>query len=115
MPRLIIGQVSDTEARIWVRGSKKLPVAFLRYGPAGATPTEKKIALEERHEFTSVFCLAALSPDTRYNFSVRYGASLSVPIAKRTRLTGLNLYVFHRADAQSRLAKSQAINARRQS
>lgn len=87
MPRLIIGHVSDTEARIWVRAGERFPFAFIRCEAAGLPAVEKMIQLEARHNFTGVFELTGLAPDTTYAFRVRCGSSASGTPGRSRRYT----------------------------
>ena len=74
MANLIIGHVSTTSARIWVRGDKKSGAARLRYRTAGSQPwqTTSAIPLLEHHGYVAVEELTNLAPATRYECELSY-------------------------------------------
>ncbi len=83
MPRLIIGHITDTEAKIWVRGDGPYPNAFVQVSaPEGDLP-EKKILLEERHFFTGSVEFTGLKPGTKHRCLVQYGRTPNTPPAQR--------------------------------
>ena len=81
---MIIGHVSDSKARIWVRGSSERPVAFLSYGLEDDTSQEAiPLSLEERHAYTGVIELEGLEPSRRYSCEVSFRARVdSSPSAR---------------------------------
>lgn len=71
MARLIIGHVSDNNARIWVRGTEEQRSAFLKVtDAAGNVVFQGSQDLEARHFFTGVFEVGGLSPTTSYQCEV---------------------------------------------
>lgn len=74
MASLIIGHVSTTSARIWLRGDKKSGAAVLRHRAAGSQPwqTTAAIPLLERLGHVAVEELQGLSPGTRYECELRF-------------------------------------------
>ncbi len=76
MANLIVGHVSTTSARIWVRGDKKSGAALLRYRAAGTSPwqTTAPIALVDHRGYVAVEELTALTPGTRYECELSYAA-----------------------------------------
>ena len=75
MSRLIVGHVSHNNARIWVRGTKKHPVAHLKLEDEnGSIRAPKDIHLEERHFFTGVFDVKKLDADTPYVCNVAFSS-----------------------------------------
>lgn len=66
--------MSHTEARIWVRGSGKGPVAFLTYQANGQAPQAvEPFLLEERHAYTGVIKLVDLEASQPYTCEVSFG------------------------------------------
>ena len=83
MARLIIGHTTDESVRIWVRGDKRNPVAFLNVsGPQGMSRNIKQ-SLEERFGYTGIFDVGTLLPSTNYQCSVTYGESIDEPASRR--------------------------------
>ncbi len=74
MANLIIGHVSTTSARIWVKGDKKSGTALLRHHAAGTTewaPTSGAPLLEHLGR-VAVFELEGLLPGTRYECELSF-------------------------------------------
>ncbi len=70
MLNLIIGSVTPTKARIWVRGKGETPVAFLKCSSAdGSTSLNKLFELEERHGYTGVIEVDTVLLQTESKFS----------------------------------------------
>lgn len=84
MPRLLIGHVTDTTAKIWVRGSERNPVAFVEVVDSQNQPVaEKKKRLEERHFFTGVLDFGGLTPRRVYYCRVTFGRGYNTPADSR--------------------------------
>jgi len=71
MSNLLVGHVTQTEARIWARGDKKTKKAELSYRRKGSGPwkTETGDLLENRG-YVHVFDVAGLAPDTEYELDL---------------------------------------------
>lgn len=79
MARLIIGHVSSSSVRIWVRGDRRYPHAIVQVsGPSEGTPTSK-LHLEERHGFTGVIEVKGLSASTDYHCQVQFAKAATSP------------------------------------
>lgn len=74
MANLIIGHVTTTSARIWLRGDKSSGAARLRYRAAGSHPwqTTSAIPLLEHHGYVAVEELTKLAPGTRYECELSF-------------------------------------------
>jgi phosphodiesterase/alkaline phosphatase D-like protein len=74
MASLIVGHVSETAARIWVRGDKRSGVALLRYRPTGSSRWQATSGapLLEHLGYVAVIELAGLSPSTSYECELSY-------------------------------------------
>ncbi len=68
MSNLIIGDVTPTTARIWVRGEKKSGSAKLRYRPADGSVPARTVtaALEPFRGYTAIIALDGLAPSRDY-------------------------------------------------
>ncbi len=76
--------MSHSEARIWVRGSHKGPVAFLTYQVSGQAPqAAEPFLLEERHAYTGVIELTGLAASQTYSCEVSFGQNFDDPPASR--------------------------------
>jgi phosphodiesterase/alkaline phosphatase D-like protein len=84
MARLIIGHTSHNLVRLWVRGDRRYPVAFLRFSGPGA-PAEAKMELESRHGYTGVIEVKGLQEDSLYRVEVEFGRTLSAPVTHRAQ------------------------------
>jgi len=82
MARLIIGHTTESSVRIWVRGDRRNPVAFLTVEGGGASKQDQKIT-QEFFGFTTVFDVDQLSPSTEYRCSVEFGPATDTPPAAR--------------------------------
>ena len=87
MSRLIIGHTTDTEARIWVRGSQEHPTAFLSVYDNGDEVWSQTRTLEHRHFLTGVFEVNGLSPSREYRCEVRFARMEDTPPDQRQRFT----------------------------
>ncbi len=74
MAHLIVGHVSTTSARIWVRGDKSSGAARLRYRTAGSHrwQTRSAIPLLDHLGYVAVEELKNLTPATRYECELSY-------------------------------------------
>ncbi len=70
MARLIIGHVTESSVKIWVRGERRYPVAFVTLRPGRFKPRQLK--LEPRHGYTGVIEITDLSQDKEYRCQVRF-------------------------------------------
>lgn len=78
MARLIIGHTTHNSTRIWVRGDRKNPAAFLNVR-GGNFNRNRKMILEERFGYTGVFDIGSLSANTRYECRVQFGRTTGEP------------------------------------
>lgn len=86
MARLLIGHVTDTTARIWVRGTQDCPVAFVDLLDSKDRVVESRSArLEERHFYTGILDFEGLSPRRVYHARARFGAGSTTPPESRER------------------------------
>ncbi len=84
MLNLIVGSVTSSSARIWVRGSAETPFAFLDYGQVGGQlQTGSSFELEERHGFTRVIELTGLTDASQHQCSVSFGRNGNTPVQDR--------------------------------
>ena len=72
MARLIVGHVTSNSAKIWVRGDRKVPFAFITVNPGAK---QEVIALEERHGFTGVVTIAGLAQDSDHTCEVEFAST----------------------------------------
>ncbi|MFC4992762.1 alkaline phosphatase D family protein [Rubritalea tangerina] len=72
MARLIIGHTTHSSTKIWVRGDRNFPHAFVTLTDPNKKNTQK-VSLEERHFYTGVVEFSSLKPSTNYNVSVTFG------------------------------------------
>ena len=74
MANLIVGSVTPTSARLWVRGEKKSGDAKLRYRPADGSAAWRRLtaALEPFRGYTAVFAIEGLAPSTAYECQLSY-------------------------------------------
>jgi alkaline phosphatase D len=81
MSNLIIGDVTPTTARIWVRGEKKSGNAKLRYRPAdGSAPWQTVTTpLEPFRGYTAILVLEGLAPSRDYECQLSYTNAKSKP------------------------------------
>jgi alkaline phosphatase D len=81
MSNLIIGDVTPTTARIWVRGEKKSGNAKLRYRPADGSAPAKTVtaALEPFRGYTAILALEGLEPSRDYECQLWYANAKSKP------------------------------------
>ena len=85
MSNLIIGSVTPTSVRIWVRGEKKSGDAKLRYRPEGSGAWKSlTAALEPFRDYTAVFAIEGLSPATAYQCQLSYSKAGAKPPLVRT-------------------------------
>lgn len=78
MSRLIIGHTTHNSVRIWVRGDRFNPVAFINVSADGMS-RNRKMTLEERFGFTGVFDFGTLQPDTAHQCKVTFGRTAEEP------------------------------------
>ena len=88
MPRLILGHATDESIKIWVRGSKRWPVAFVsvldehgRVAGAGQSPRQ----LNEDSFFTGVVMWRGLTAGERYKVKVAFGKTINADPEDRIR------------------------------
>lgn len=84
MSHLIIGHVTETTARIWVRGRLTAVEARLSYRVEGSrSARETRVAdLPIHRDFITVFELENLRPDTRYECELAYANGSPPPVHK---------------------------------
>ena len=70
MARLIIGHVTDSSAKVWVRGTAEYPFAFVTVNGPGA-PKPERVTLEKRHFYTGVADIPGLKAHAEYECMVR--------------------------------------------
>jgi len=88
MGYLIIGHVSDTTARIWVRGEKKTGDAKLRYRPSSGGPWKTETtALAPHLDYAAVIPLVGLTPATGYECEVSYAKAAPAKAVRAGRFT----------------------------
>jgi phosphodiesterase/alkaline phosphatase D-like protein len=81
MSNLIVGHVTTSTARIWVRGDRKSKAARLRYRPAaGGGWVAATVPLVDFRGFVEVVELQGLSPSTRYECELSYQAGSAPPV-----------------------------------
>ena len=78
MARLIIGHTTNKSVRIWVRGDRLNPAAFLHI-ENDDSGRNLKMLLEERFGYTGVFDIGSLEADTPYQCRVQFGRDLDEP------------------------------------
>ncbi|GGW75807.1 alkaline phosphatase D family protein [Alteromonas halophila] len=84
MAHLIIGHVGTEDARVWVRGDKRKPLAFVTWRCEGEEGSQEEIiVLEERHDFTGVVVLTGLPAATEVHVSVAFGNDKNTQPAQR--------------------------------
>jgi alkaline phosphatase D len=71
VPRLIIGHVTDSSARIWVRGSHGAPAATIAAQGAG-TQVVATVRLESWNDYTAVAEVRGLQPGTAYTVNATF-------------------------------------------
>ncbi len=72
MARLIIGHTAHNTCKIWVRGDRRNPVAFLTV-MGDELKRSYKMTLQETFGFTGVFNVKTLQPESKYECSVSFG------------------------------------------
>ncbi|MBT8447591.1 MAG: alkaline phosphatase family protein [Gammaproteobacteria bacterium] len=87
MPRLILGHTTDRSIKVWVRGSRRWPVAFVDIldgagTKAGAT---RIVELEEDDFYTGVARCTGLKANRRYKARVAFGKTRQTPEEERIR------------------------------
>lgn len=86
MARLIIGHVTDTTARIWVRGDDRHPVAFITlHNEVTGTTDNAVTTLEARHGYTGVVEFRGLTPSNLHHCEVAFGSTEMTPSDGRWR------------------------------
>jgi phosphodiesterase/alkaline phosphatase D-like protein len=76
MAHLIIGHVTPTTAKVWVRGEKKNPRAELRHrAQGGGAWSTDVLDLEEHRGYVGVFDLTGLEAATAYECAVSFTAA----------------------------------------
>ncbi|MDE0032411.1 MAG: alkaline phosphatase D family protein [Deltaproteobacteria bacterium] len=88
MPRLILGHTTDDSIKIWVRGTKRWPVAFVSVldeqgKPAGVG--QAALQLNEDNFFTGVVKWCGLRADQRYKVKVAFGKTINTSPENRIR------------------------------
>jgi phosphodiesterase/alkaline phosphatase D-like protein len=86
MSRLIIGNVTPKTACIWARGERKNKAGRLSYRKAngGGDWSTKTQDLEPHRDYTTIFTLEELDPDTQYDCKLAYTAGESKGIVAGT-------------------------------
>src|SRR6266850_3165291 len=81
MSNLIIGSVTSTTARIWVRGEKKSGNAKLRYRPADGSASWQTVTatLEPFRGYTGALALEGLEPAKAYECQLSYTNAKTKP------------------------------------
>jgi alkaline phosphatase D len=90
MGHLIVGHVTPSSARIWVRGDGGSKEARLRFREAKATPgpwTTEVVPLVAHRGFVETIELTGLSPATRYECELSYKAGPAPPVKAATFAT----------------------------
>ena len=82
MARLIIGHTTNSSVNIWIRGSDRYPIGFVRVKGLGKNQT-KNMALEERHGYTGVLRFTGLQAATEYTVKVTFSESPDSPERER--------------------------------
>ena len=74
MSNLIVGSVTPTSVRLWVRGEKKSGDAKLRFRPADGSAAWRSLtaALEPFRGYTAAFTIEGLAPSTGYECRLSY-------------------------------------------
>lgn len=75
MARLIIGHVTDTTAKIWVRGKCFFHWAHISLSQNGKHIKTEKLELQERHGYTGCMEFKGLKARTDYTCEVAFGPS----------------------------------------
>lgn len=82
MARLIIGHTTESSVRIWVRGDRRTPIAYLSVEGGGVSKQASRVTLEF-FGYTTIFDVEGLAPSTEYRCSVEFAASAETPPAAR--------------------------------
>ncbi len=102
MTRLILGHTTHNSAKIWIRGSRRWPFAFIDVLDAGGNPTAqtKPIELEEEDFYTGVITWGGLQPNQPYRTKVAFGKRRNTPREDRVReaYTEGNFHTFPEPD-----------------
>jgi phosphodiesterase/alkaline phosphatase D-like protein len=87
MPRLILGHTTHNSIKIWVRGTKRWPVAFIDLEETNGDKVgrTKALALEGEDFYTGVVKWTGLRPNREYRAKVSFGKTLSTPSGERIR------------------------------
>jgi len=87
MPNLIIGHTTNNSAKIWVRGSRRWPFAFIDvYSTSGTkVGNTRVIELDEDDFYTGVVSCKRLNTNQAYQVKVAFGKSASTPKDERIR------------------------------
>lgn len=87
MARLIIGHTTSRSMKIWVRGSKRWPVAFIDVFDSRAKQIGETVALELEDDdfYTGVIDWQALRPGNTYDIKVAFGQSTNASVEERVR------------------------------
>ena len=87
MPHLIIGHTTHDSTTIWVRGSRRWPVAFVDLLDMNdqAVGRTRVVELEESEFHTGITRIRGLAADTRYRAKVAFGKTKRTPRAERVR------------------------------
>lgn len=87
MPNLIVGHTTHNSAKIWVRGSRRWPFAFIDiYNKSGDTiGNTKSIELSEEDFYTGVVTCKQLKTNQTYRVKVAFGKLATTPKEERIR------------------------------
>lgn len=87
MTRLILGHTTHESIKIWVRGSKRWPVAFVDVldNSGRRTSPTKSIVLDEEEFWTDTVTWSALNSSRYYLAKVAFASSIDAPPTERVR------------------------------
>ncbi len=87
MPRLIIGHTTNNSVKIWVRGSRRWPFAFIDIYSSSGTKVgnTKSIELHEDDFYTGIVTCKQLNTNQKYKVKVAFGKSVDTSVDERIR------------------------------